>query len=60
LWDWSYIYPPLRIETQCELLQCDSLALRELLLTDRMALASFMVAGLVHAADVAHNVFKAF
>ena len=36
------------------------LALRERLVTHRMALTSFMVAGLVHAADVAHNVFKAF
>ena len=36
------------------------LALRERLLTDRMALVSFMVAGLIHASDVAHNVFKAF
>jgi hypothetical protein len=36
------------------------MVLRERLLTHRMALASFMVAGLVHAADVAHNVFKAF
>jgi uncharacterized protein with HXXEE motif len=36
------------------------LALRERLMTHRMALTSFMVAGLVHAADLAHNVFKTF
>ena len=35
-------------------------AFREGLLTNRMAIVSFVVAGLFHAADVSHNVFKAW
>ena len=35
-------------------------ALREGLLTNRTAVISFALAGLVHAADVSHNVFKAW
>jgi hypothetical protein len=44
----------------CTFIHRNYLALRERLPTHRMALTSFMVAGLVHAADVAHNAFKAF
>ncbi len=36
------------------------LAFREGLLTNRMAIISFVVAGAFHAADVSHNVFKAW
>ena len=35
-------------------------AFRERLLTNRTAVISFALAGLVHAADVSHNVFKAW
>ena len=35
-------------------------AFREGLMTNRMAVASFVIAGLFHAADVSHNVFKAW
>ena len=35
-------------------------ALREGLITHRMAIISFVIAGLFHAADVSHNVFKAW
>ena len=33
-------------------------ALREGLMTNRMAIISFVIAGLFHAADVSHNVFQ--
>ncbi len=36
------------------------LAFREGLITNRMAIISFVVAGAFHAADVSHNVFKAW
>jgi len=36
------------------------LAFREGLLTNRMVIISFVVAGAFHAADVSHNVFKAW
>ncbi|HEX9425883.1 MAG TPA: HXXEE domain-containing protein [Pyrinomonadaceae bacterium] len=36
------------------------LAFREGLLTDRIAIVSFALAGAFHAADVSHNVFKAW
>ena len=35
-------------------------AFREGLLTNRMAIVSFVVAGLFHAADISHNVFKSW
>ena len=35
-------------------------AVREALLTKRTAIISFALAGLVHAADVSHNVFKSW
>lgn len=47
-----YIYTPL-------FFAISYLVLREQLLTHRMAVVSFVVAGVVHATDVAHNVFKA-
>ena len=36
------------------------LAFRERLLTNRIAIVSLVLAGLFHAADVSHNVFKAW
>lgn len=35
-------------------------AFREALLTNRLAAVSFVIAGVFHAADVSHNVFKAW
>jgi hypothetical protein len=35
-------------------------ALREHLMNGRVAIISFLLAGLFHAADVSHNVFKAW
>ncbi len=48
-----FIYTPLY-------LAITRLILREQLLTHRMAIVSLLIAGIVHAADVSHNVFKAF
>ena len=48
-----FIYTPLY-------LAITRLMLREQLLTHRMAVVSLLIAGIVHAADVSHNVFKAF
>src|SRR5437667_3240508 len=47
------LYPPLF----CIVVR---LAFREGLLTNRVALFSFAFAGIIHAADVSHNVFKAW